>query len=516
MKNNMPKVISLAVAISLAVSLSACGGNNDKASGSTADSSKTSTAQTSTGGTSAKQLSATLKILYPGDKPAAQDAVDKAVSEKLKADGLDFTFEYTFAPTNDIANKAALIAASGEDMDIQWSHAPITMGVTQGMYAPLDDALKDYGQELLKTIPEYAFKEVSVKGKTYAIPRVVPAAENDWVMAVRGDLREKYGVPEIKTIEDFEKYAQAIHDNEKQMTPICLSPREFFRALCPTYYFPASGSDYFYPLYIDQTDPNLTVKNFLESDIYKKFCDMYYSWVQKGWATKDTTQLKLGSNDFIAGKIGTNYANAMWPTEKIDKFHETNPTGKIEIVSFNPEQPRYIQTSVDNVITIFSQSKHVNEAVAFINWVRTNQENYDLYTFGVKDVNYKLDGDAVSYEGITKENEYFPNSYIWTDLRFQRYSKNLDPSYLDVIKNWDKGAIQSPLLGISFDMDIPAWKDSAAKLQTVHAQYSYMMQKGLVKYDDKKAEMLKKAKDAGIDELIKEVQKQVDAFKADK
>ncbi len=516
MKKNMSKIISLTVAISLAASLSACGGGSDtKASDSTVANSTTA-AETGSSTTSTKGLSAKLKILYPGDKPAGQDAVDKAVSEKLKAEGMDFTFEYTFTPTNDMANKSALIAASGEDIDFEWAHTSIATSVAQGMFAPLDDALNNYGQDLLKSIPEYAFKEVSSKGKIYAIPRVVPSAQNDWVMAIRGDLREKYGVPEIKTIEDFEKYAQAIYENEKGMTPICLSPREFFRAICPTYYFPAQGGDYFYPLYIDQTDPNLTVKNFLESDIYKKFCDKYYEWVQKGWATKDPSQLKLGSNDFIAGKIGTNYANAMWPTEKIDKLYATNPSAKIEIVAFNPEQPKYIQSSCDNLVTVFAQSKHVNESVAFMNWVRKDQANYDLYTLGVKDVNYKLDGDSVSYDGIAKENEYFPVSYVWTDLRFQRYSKNLDPAYLDVIKNWDKGAIQSPLLGINWDEEVPVWKDAKAKLQTVHAQYSWMMQKGLITYDSKKDEMLKKAKDAGIDEYIKEVQRQVDAFKASK
>ena len=460
---------------------------------------------------SPKALSADLKLLFSGEASAAQDKVTQAIVDKLKADGLDFKLEFIFVPANDYANRQSLVAASDEDVDITWTHiSSIKPQIAQKMFAPLDDALKTYGSELTKNTPDYVFKEVLTQGSIYAIPRVVPSAQNDWVVSIRGDLREKYGVPEIKTLEDFEAYAEALYKNEKQMTPIWLqSPRELYRVYNPTYYFPAQRG-----VYIDLTDKDLKVRNYYESDAYRQFCEKYYEWVQKGWATKDSTRIDLNSNDFIAGKMGTCYGNVMFPTEKIDMLKGVSPAGTIEIVNFNPDKPRYIATATDNLLSVFAQSKKVNESVAFINWIRTSQENYDLMSYGIQGATYNLEGDSISLEGIAKENSYTPKSYCWTDLRFNRYSKNVPAAYIDVIKNWDKDAIQSPLLGISLDTE--PYQAEVAKLQTVWEQYNKLMEHGLIKYGDKKDEMLEKAKAAGIDKIISEIQKQVDAFGAAK
>ena len=516
MSKSLKRIISLAAALSIfVIALAGCasgGDANDTASTSSGSASAagTTAAAATQAADSGKKLSGDVKLLFSGEASAAQDKVTQALVEKLKADGLDLNLEFTFVPANDYATKQSLIASSGEDMDVTWTHiSSIKPQIAQKMFAPLDDALKAYGPELIKNTPDYVFKEVTTQGSIYAIPRVVPSAENDWVVSIRGDLREKYGVPEIKTLADFEAYAEALYKNEKQMTPIWLqSPRELYRVYNPTYYFPTKG------VYIDLTDKDLKVKNYYESDAYKQFCDKYYEWVQKGWATKDSTRIDLNSNDFIAGKMGTCYGNVMFPTEKIDLLKGVSPEGKIETVNFNPDQPRYITTATDNLLSVFAQSQHVNESVAFIDWIRTGQENYDLMSYGVKGVNYNLEGDSISLEGISKENAYTPKSYCWTDLRFNRYSKNVPAAYIDVIKNWDKGAIQSPLLGISFDT--APYQEEVAKLQTVFDQYNKLMEHGLIKFDGKKDEMLAKAKAAGIDKIISEVQKQVDAFRAGK
>ena len=514
MIKSLKKIVSLAAALSVfVIAMAGCasgGGANDTASTTVSTSAGATTAATQAS-ESPKALSADLKLLFSGEASAAQDKVTQAIVDKLKADGLDFKLEFIFVPANDYANRQSLVAASDEDVDITWTHiSSIKPQIAQKMFAPLDDALKAYGSELTKNTPDYVFKEVIVQGSTYAIPRVVPSAQNDWVVSVRGDLREKYGVPEIKTLEDFEAYAEALYKNEKQMTPIWLqSPRELYRVYNPTYYFPAQRG-----IYIDLTDKDLKVRNYYESDAYKQFCEKYYEWVKKGWATKDSTQLDLNSNDFIAGKMGTCYGNVMFPTEKIDMLKGVSPAGTIEIVNFNPDKPRYIATATDNLLSVFAQSKKVNESVAFINWIRTSQENYDLMSYGIQGATYNLEGDSISLEGIAKENSYTPKSYCWTDLRFNRYSKNVPAAYIDVIKNWDKDAIQSPLLGISLDTE--PYQAEVAKLQTVYEQYNKLMEHGLIKYGDKKNEMLEKAKAAGIDKIISEIQKQVDAFMAGK
>ena len=62
---------------------------------------------------------------------------------------------------------------------------------------PLDDVLGAV-PELTAYIPDYVWKGAKVDGKTYAIPRVVPTAQSNDTYQIRGDLRKKYGLPEIK------------------------------------------------------------------------------------------------------------------------------------------------------------------------------------------------------------------------------------------------------------------------------------------------------------------------------
>jgi putative aldouronate transport system substrate-binding protein len=119
-----------------------------------------------------------------------------------------------------------------------------------------------------------------------------------------------------------------------------------------------------------------------------------------------------------------------------------------------------------------------------------------------------------SYEGITPDNKFISMLWMWTDLRFHRYHYKLDPAYVEVIKNWDKDAVLSPLSGLQFDKSV--YKDLMAAKNTVMQEYNMPMEAGLISYDSKKAEMLAKHKAAGIDQIIAEIQKQIDAWVAAK
>ena len=41
-----------------------------------------------------------------------------------------------------------------------------------------------------------------------------------------------------------------------------------------------------------------------------------------------------------------------------------------------------------------STSKHVNEAVQFINWLYSDQANYDLFFYGIEGQHYTLNDDG--------------------------------------------------------------------------------------------------------------------------
>lgn len=457
----------------------------------------------------------TLKFAFPGDEPKAQGEVNDAITEKMKADGLgDFKFEYTFIPWDQYWNKLGLIAAGGEEYDLTWTHISMLPGlVNKKAMAPLDDALKAYGQELMKSTPEYCFKQASFNGQLYALPRVMPTAESGNFIQIRGDLRKKYGIPEIKTVDGLEKYFAAIKSNEPDMIPYYNDKGLALTREYGDMFFPIGDSMQF-PLYVDPTDTSLTVKNFFESDIFKNIVGKMREWMQKGYIPKELPTNADTDPMLYAGKVASTWSVVLKTTERIDSFKASIPQGELENVFLNPEKPKYVFNTVDNMLSVFSTSKHVNESVAFVNWFRSSQENYDLFSYGIKDVNYKLDGNAVSYDGIAPEHSYVPINWSWNDIQYARFSKYISAQDVERLKNWQKDAVVTPLTGFTVDQE--PIKTEMAQLNAVISEYVPILYNYGMDWDSTMDKFKQKLKDAGIEKVIQEVQKQLDAYKAAK
>lgn len=499
MKKSTKKILSTsAIFAMILTTLSGCAKSSDEKN------------TASTGGD--KTMSATLKFALPCDEPKGQAEVTKALEDKLAKDGLKFKLDFTFIPADQYWNKISMFVASGESYDLAWSHiSNISSFVAKKGLAPLNDSLKNYGQDILKDTPDYSFKEVTFDGQIYAIPRVMPMAESGSFVQIRGDLRKKYGIPEIKTLSDFENYLAAVKKNDPQMTPYFYDPGRFLVREYGDVAF-LGGEFLDAPVYIDPADPQLKVKSTYESDIFKNIMLKMRDWSEKGYYEPDYSKIPDAEAALNTGKIAATQSFVLKQTERIDNFKAAMPSGELENVYLNPEKPKYVFSSVDNLMSVLSTSKHVNEAVAFLNWTRKNQDNYDLFSYGIKDTNYKLSNDAVSYEGVAADKSYMPDSWMWNDIKYARFSKFVSNDYATTLKNWDKDAKASPTLG--FVLDTAPIKTEMAQLNAVIGEYKPMLYKSNINYDTTMAKFKQKLKDAGIDTVVKEVQKQFDAYKA--
>jgi putative aldouronate transport system substrate-binding protein len=497
MKERSPqRALLLAALLAITVSLIGCGQGKSAASGAAG---------------APKLKAVTLNLLYPDEGVKCYPGVLDATMKKLKADGYDFKLTMTSIPYDNYYDKLYLVEASAEDLDICWVHGNQMAGyIAKNLLATLNTPLKNFAPDIMANTPQYVWDGATVNGNIYAVPRVIPTAQNDWMDIIRGDLREKYGTPPITDVATYTQYLAAIKKNEPKMVGYWSGWFALARQFCPTYYFMESG------VYVDLADPQLKAGNFYASAAYKQICDTVYQWVQKGYKPKDAAAINNDNTSaFTSGRLAACGSNVMWPTEQIETFSTNIPNGKMEQVFLNPKAPKYILIPIDNCSAVFNHSKKLNESVAFLNWVRHNQENYDLWSFGVKGVNYNLTADnKLTYEGIAPDNKFISMSWMWTDLRFHRYHYKMDPAYITVINNWDKDAVVSPLSGLQFDKSV--YKDMMAAKNTVMQEYNAPMEGGLVTYDSKKAEMLAKHKAAGLDTIIAEIQKQIDAWVAKK
>lgn len=456
--------------------------------------------------TSAEEKAVTLTFASIGAESICQDQVLDAINKKLLADGLNIQVQVK--QLDDYWQKLSLDIAGGTEYDIAWAHSSTLADlVAKKVYQPITEALNSVGQDLKNKTPEYVLKGGSIKNEIYAIPRVISSTGNNNVFAVRKDLMDKYDMESITTIEELEAYFQAVIDNEDGMFPYSgnnMAP--MFPVFANFHFLLGDGAP---ALYVDPADPELTVKSFWESDEFVAICEKRKEWADKGYMISDTSKIDNPTYSYEYGKLAAVDSNVMGVSEQVANMAKTCPEGQPYTIYLEPDQ-RWIFNAGDNMLAVPSTSKHVTEAIQLIQWFKCNQENYDLWSYGVEGVNYVKDGDAIDISGIAPENVYSPMIWMWNDIDMARFPANFKPEEVERLKSWDSQSKQSPLLG--FTLDQSSFKAEASQISAVITEYAVNLCTGALDIHAVREEIISKLKAAGIDKVIEETQKQVDAF----
>ena len=445
----------------------------------------------------------TLRAVFVGAASSAHDAVLEAVNEQLQEDGYNFRIEVDFF--DDYFTQLTLAVAGGEVIDLAWAHRNyIAEHVRLRIFQPIDDALASHGQALLQHTPEFLRLGGSVGGQQYGMPRVAPMSYNRSVLNIRGDLREAHGIPPITTIDHFEQFLQAVSENEEGM-------------------YGAIGwlPETLYPVYVDAHfilnwllfayPEDATVRSLWHYEGMDNIMARIWSWSQNGWIPSTDVNERLGGGDagFDHGFVGAVNANPMRAAERIDQFTNNVPDGFIESVVFRSARPMNF-FSGDNMLAVPSTSENVNEAVAFVNWLKSSQANMDLFSFGVEGVNYTLVDGGVDTTIGTGDNHFSINRWKWDDTRLARFSANMPQADIDQLRTWDDGIALSPFTGFTFvEADV---SNQLGAVWSVVWDNVGQWTTGQAEFAASRDEFLAALESAGIGAVIDEAQRQLDAF----
>ena len=106
-------------------------------------------------------------------------------------------------------------------------HLDYWENVAEGYFAPISEKeLREYAPNLSKISPD-VFETGEYQGKTYAIPSSRTNYNmNCWVL--RGDFMDKYGIKDIKNLDDIEAYLKAVKENETDIIPFNVCAEEAY------------------------------------------------------------------------------------------------------------------------------------------------------------------------------------------------------------------------------------------------------------------------------------------------
>ncbi len=444
---------------------------------------------------------------------AASDSALLRVNEKLgdlSQEKYGFRMELLRDDTS-AGKDFAFYTDAKEGMDIRgFYYADFKKYAEKGMLLDMAPYLDKYGSELKRVLEDKAEIEKSLSGHIYGIPKTYSDTNyvgvlfnNEYVRKYQMDLSK------IKKIEDMEPLLETIRKNESDIIPwakVKTGPIAIARnpigdllddMLCM----------------VDYEDDTLQVKNMYETEEYEKRVRMIQKWYQKGYIQKDIMTSGEYGQALLEGGMTFSTEAVVRPDER--EYLESKNGDKVAYAVF--DQKPLIDTECDWVYVwcIARNCAYPKEAVQALNAIYGDRDILTVILYGLEGMDYVQREDG-HLENPSRTEENDDSYHLYYKWMFNRLNAKLwagvDENVKEEMEEMKQDAIVSPAYGFWFD----ASKVSVdlVKIQNVINKYKDKLNCGVCDVDQVLPQFRKELRQAGADQLVKEVQQQVDEWKA--
>lgn len=446
----------------------------------------------------------TVKIVAYGDGTTeAANAVAEEISKKTM-ELFNVKVEIMKGYTVDQLN---LMLTSGEKLDLfpvmPWELKLSTL-VNNGQLSPMDELLEEYGQDTLNAISESDWDCVTVSDQIWGVPMNKDKAANSG-FAMRKDVVDELGIDinAIKTLDDVEEVLTLV--KEKTDYYPLVSDRGALQAFLPK---DDLGDGFGVLENIFDDDP--TVVNWYETDTYKELVTRMYDWNQKGLIMPDATSNTDSSVTVIGAK-----GFATFGQFKPGVMNQASAEAGTELVCAELYGPVSTTDKVCAPYCIPASCEQPEKAMQVLNLLYNDSEIANLFANGVEGehwvysdkekniIDYPEGKDAGSI-GYTVFSWAVPNQMI-TSVR------NGDPEDLwQQLEEFNSSAHNSVAKG--FMWDNANVMNEITACQNVKDKYANGLELGVLEPEETLPVFIDELKAAGIDTIIAEKQKQLDAW----
>ncbi|QAY65789.1 ABC transporter substrate-binding protein [Paenibacillus protaetiae] len=490
--------VSSAVLLSIALTLSACGGNNNGSGSTNAGSNSSANAKID-------ELTIAFPSTSPKDLNRVEDAINQITENKIHA-------KINLMPISggEWVQQTNLMLTSNEKLDLMFvSGALYNSMVAKDQLIPLDDLLNQYGSGIQTAVGEDYLNAAKVNSKIYAVPTVRDMA-SDYGLTMRKDLVDKYNIDasKIKSLDDMDQVLQTVKDGEGFAPLIPSSPGQTY---LDNYLFYDRLGDGIGVL--PDYDNGLKVVDLYETPEYKELVTKLRGWYQKGYIMKDSATSKTTPWELMKSNKGFAYFAPMKPgfAEQESQAAGTQLT-TVELL------PAVAMTSTVTgaMWGVPVNTKLEDKAVQFLNLMYSDKDIVNLLDWGIEGTHYvKSDGadNVIDYpSGVDSSTTGYnmPLGWMFGNQFLSYVMKGTDPDIWNKMSSFNNSAKHSKALGFGFD-PTPV-KTEYAAVTNVITQYKLPLETGSVDPAKVLPDFIAKLKSAGIDKIIAEKQKQLDAW----
>lgn len=458
-----------------------------------------------------------------GDEPVAADEVEEALNAKLE-EKLNCTVDINYIALSDYTQKYSLLLASGENIDIIYTStwAFYNEEATKGAFAEItDELLQKYMPQTAAGEDSMAFEQAKINGKCYMIPKNSPYVNNAMPVLIRGDLREKYGIDKIDSVEKLEEYFTAVAENEEGIYPYAAAgdavemSMNLFQSrnnLVPM----SCGSGKYFGYFYQGKDPAAEdVVWQYGTDEYLEYCKLMKSWADKGFWSKNAVSNTTSPLD--AFQNGTSAA-LFWNLDTCESAKNVvdseHPEWKAELVNVTPGVVHVKGVYTGDGFAIPAVSENQERALMVLDVLKFDKECYDICRYGIEGSTFNATSDTTYTLGDEQANYAVGNAPVSWGLKndvLERIQGEAGTTQSEIRQELMGDAISEVTSGFIFDDS--SVKSELAAMNEVCSQYVPLLELGLV--DDVEgtlAELNSKCETAGAEKLKEEFISQFTAY----
>ena len=433
------------------------------------------------------------------DLEMVNEKVNEYVTDKINATvkmiPLDWSPFYT---------KMENIMSSGEKYDLRWVNGSLYQtAVFKGAFIDLDELMTKYAPKTRALLGEDFINGAKINGKLYGVQANKDKAHSTSIF-VRKDISDRYNLDlsQVKSWEDMYPLYDVIRDNEPDMrvygmgnggSPWDITDKKDDLGGNGLVGF-VEGSD--------------KVQNFFETDLYRECITVAREMYQAGYVYKD-----VAVNDSVSDmrKQGKLYAWGRGSNPGVLK--EINASYGDEYVEIPLTEPIYNASDCQgSMMAIPVTCQNPVRVMKFIELLNTDKYLNNLINFGIEGVHYdKVGENRIKFK---EDSGYKTNSMQWVfGNTFINYLfEDEDDDKYERLGKFNSEAKSSPYVG--FIPNLEAVKIQVSSCNNVVNEYGEVLKFGAADIDEVLPAFQQKLKQAGIDEIVADVQKQYDEWKA--
>lgn len=435
------------------------------------------------------------------DTQRVTDAINEYIGDKIGQKIDMYTIQSGY---ND---KLQMMVATNERIDLCFSanHQKFTENASKQFYMDMTDLFEEYGKDIKALYPDYVYTSGIVDGKMYALPAWKDFSY-EYTLNYRTKPARELGLDmdKITKLEDLEPYFAAFKEKYPNDYPCCIN--KYYNFFATLGYIPVGDNTSIGSMKVDGTDGK--VVNPYETDEAMKLFKLMRDWYQKGYIKPDAA---------TATEISGNYLVTLgqplpYQTEVANKSRSED----LQAADIHLWKPWLVSTA-GSMQSIARTAENPEGAMKFLNLLNTDKTLRNLVAHGQEGVDYvKVDDWHFKYPDGKKRDDmgYYTMPYTQGNVYLTMQIEGTPDDIYEKYQEFDDNAVQAQNFGFSFNGD--SIKTMTAAIGNVYNKYGPALATGTVDPDEYVPKLLSELKTAGIDDVIKEMQKQFDAWKAKK